>query len=225
MSGPVRTKICCIASPGEATLAVRLGAAALGLVGPMPSGPGVIDEDTIRTIVDAVPPLVATFLLTSETDPDAIVEQHRRCGRPTAIQIVARVAPGTHARLRAALPGVSLVQVVHVVGPASVDDAMAVAAVVDALLLDSGAPDAATPKLGGTGQTHDWSVSRAIRDRVDVPVILAGGLDGRNAREAIAAVRPHALDACSRLRTNGYLDEAKAAAFVEACAAPGRELA
>jgi phosphoribosylanthranilate isomerase len=127
------------------------------------------------------------------------------------------VAAGTHARLRKALPGVSLVQVVHVVGPESVAEAMAVAVVADAILLDSGVPDAATPKLGGTGQTHDWSVSRAIRDRVDVPVILAGGLDGRNAGEAIAAVRPHALDACSRLRTNGCLDEAKAAAFVAAC--------
>ncbi len=69
----VRVKICCIASIEEAALAVRHGAAAIGLVGPMPSGPGMIDDRHIAEIAASTPPAVATFLLTSEIEPEAIV--------------------------------------------------------------------------------------------------------------------------------------------------------
>src|SRR5262245_26644177 len=107
----VRVKVCCIASVEEARLAVELGASALGLVSEMPSGPGVIHEDSISEIVPHVPPGVATFLLTSKTDPDGIVAQHRRC-RTNTLQLCDRLPAGAHRRLRSALPGIALVQVV-----------------------------------------------------------------------------------------------------------------
>ncbi len=209
-----RFKVCCIASTEEAVLAVRYGASALGLVSEMPSGPGVIPEDRIREIAALAPPDVSTFLLTSRTDPDEIIDQHRRC-LTTTIQLVDRVDTAAYGRLRAGLPNVQLVQVIHVTGPSSLAEAVAVAAHADALLLDSGRPDLEVKELGGTGRVHDWDVSRSIREAVEVPVFLAGGLNPENVREAVEAVRPYGVDVCSGLRTEGRLDAAKLSGFVD----------
>ena len=210
----VRLKICCIASLDEAKLAIAHGADALGLVGPMPSGPGPIPLETIAQIAAATPPLIATFLLTSETQPEAIVAQWQQC-RTTTIQLTDRVEPSNYAALRVALPGVKLVQVIHVVGPESLYEAREFAAVADALLLDSGNPTLAVKELGGTGRVHDWEVSAAICAQVTCPVFLAGGLRPDNIAEAVATVQPFGVDLCSGVRTNGTLDSEKLAAFVQ----------
>ena len=210
----VRAKICCINSIEEAALAIEYGAAALGLVSAMPSGPGVIDEVLIAEIVRRIPPPVATFLLTSAQDTELIVEQQRRTGVNT-IQIVDRVERGTHDELRRRMPGVRLVQVIHVGGPEAIDDALAVEGSVDAVLLDSGNPNLAVKELGGTGRVHDWSLSRRICEIVKAPVFLAGGLKAENVREAVKMVQPFAVDVCSGVRTDGKLDADKLRRFFE----------
>lgn len=212
-----RVKICCIASVDEMALAVRHGASALGLVSAMPSGPGVIGEPLIAAIARATPPGVATFLLTSLQDADAIIAQQRRCGVST-LQLVDRLARGSHAGLRAALPGIRVVQVIHVTGEESLAEAVAVAPQVDAILLDSGNPGLAVKQLGGTGRRHDWTLSRRIREAVDVPVWLAGGLTPESVAEAIDVVGPFGLDVCSGVRTDGRLDEDKLGRFLAAAA-------
>lgn len=221
-AAPVRVKICCIASIVEAWLAINHGASALGFVSRMPSGAGPIEEGLIAGIVPQIPAGIATFLLTSERTADAIIAQQRRT-RVNTIQLVDEVEAGTHERLRLALPGVSLVQVIHVAGEASVDEAVALAAKVDALLLDSGNPSLAVKELGGTGRVHDWRLSREIRDRASVPVYLAGGLNPLNAAAAIERVRPFALDVCSGLRTDGRLDSFKVDAFMRVVRAAARD--
>ena len=208
-----RIKVCCIASPAEARLAVQLGADALGLVAAMPSGPGPIPEERIAEIAAGVAPPVATFLLTSLTRVDDIVHQHRRCGTNT-IQLVDTLTHGTLAELRATLPGISIVQVIHVTGPESVAQALVAARDAHALLLDSGNPAARVKELGGTGRVHDWSLSRAIRDQSPVPVFLAGGLRPENVAAALEAVAPWGVDLCSGVRTGGALDADKLARFV-----------
>jgi phosphoribosylanthranilate isomerase len=213
-----RVKVCCIASREEAWTAIEAGASALGLVSAMPSGPGVIGEEAIAAIAAAVPPPVATFLLTSLADASAIAAQQRRL-RTTTVQICDRLLSGSHDDLRAALPGIGLVQVVHVTGPESVDEAVAVAPRVDALLLDSGNQALAVKELGGTGRRHDWRISRKIREAVLVPVFLAGGLRAENVAEAIGEVGPFGLDLCSGVRTEGRLDPRKLEAFFAAVAA------
>lgn len=210
-----RIKICCIGSVDEARTAINAGADALGLVGAMPGGPGPIPDDLIHTIARSIPPPIATFLLTSETAPERIAAHHRRT-RTTTIQIVDRVAPETYPALRSLLPGITLVQVVHVLGSHSVDEALGVAEHVDALLLDSGNPDLAVKELGGTGRTHNWMLSREIVGHSPVPVFLAGGLNPSNVKSAIDAVQPFGVDVCSGLRTGGALDPQKVDAFVNA---------
>jgi phosphoribosylanthranilate isomerase len=214
-NSPPRVKICCIASIDEAWLAIDHGASALGFVSRMPSGPGPIEEELIAEIVPRIPAGISTFLLTSETEAEPIIAQQRRT-RVNTIQLVDTVAPGTHEKLRENLPGVALVQVIHVIGRDSVDEAMAIAPLVDALLLDSGNPSLAVKELGGTGRLHDWRLSREISERSPVAVYLAGGLNPSNAREAIEQVKPFALDVCSGLRTDGALDPQKVDAFMRA---------
>ncbi len=211
----IRIKICCIQSAAEARLAIAEGADALGLVGAMPSGPGPIDDAEIAAIAEVIPPPVATFLLTSATDPEAIVDHARRC-RTNTLQLVDRVAPVDYAELRAALPGIKLVQVIHVGGDEAVAEARAMSLLADALLLDSGRPHEVVRVLGGTGRTHDWAISRQIVEAVSCPVFLAGGLRPDNVGAAIRAVRPFGVDLCTGVRTDYRLDSAKLDAFVAA---------
>lgn len=210
-----RLKVCCIASAHEAALAVRAGADALGLVAEMPSGPGPIPDSLIREIVVTVPPGVATFLLTSRSEPNAVVDHVLSAGVNT-VQLVDEVDDAVYLTLRRHAPGVRIVQVLHVQDSRVLDDAAHVASHVDAMLLDSGRPNAAVKELGGTGRTHDWTLSARLVAQSPVPVYLAGGIRSDNVREAIKTVRPFGIDLCSGVRTNGSLDAAKLHALVAA---------
>jgi phosphoribosylanthranilate isomerase len=181
----------------------------------MPSGPGVISDQQIAEIAATVPPPIGTFLLTSRQNVSDIIAQHRFC-RTNCIQICDQLTGGMHRELKEALPGISIIQVIHVSGPESVDEACAVAPHVDAILLDSGNQKLAIKELGGTGKTHDWTLSRTIRDSIDIPIFLAGGLTPENVVQAIQEVGPFGLDLCSGVRTNGKLDETKLRCFFAA---------
>jgi phosphoribosylanthranilate isomerase len=207
-----RVKICCISSVEEANLAIHYGASALGLVSEMPSGVGVIFEGTIAQVAATVPPAVSSVLLTSKVDTLGIIAQQRRLGVNT-IQICDRLQSGTHDDLRQALPGIAIVQVIHVTGSESIDESVSVAPHVHGLLLDSGNQSLPIKELGGTGRIHDWKISRRIRELVDVPIFLAGGLTPDNVAAAIREVEPFGVDVCNGVRTNGKLDEMKLSQF------------
>lgn len=210
-----RVKICCIADLAEAWMAIRAGASAVGLVSSMPSGPGVISEERIAAITAELPPAIGSFLLTSAQSTAAIIAQQRRCGANT-LQLVDRLVEGSYQEIRQALPGIAIVQVIHVTGPEAVDEAQRVAPEVHGLLLDSGNPRLAVKELGGTGRTHNWEISREIVQSVARPVFLAGGLNPANVGEAIRMVRPYGVDICSGVRTAGALDADKLTAFMAA---------
>jgi phosphoribosylanthranilate isomerase len=215
-----RVKICCIGRVDEAALAIECGASALGLVSHMPSGPGVISDECIAEIAATVPPAIGTFLLTSRQRVAYIIEQQHFC-RTNTIQICDHLTRGTHRDLKDALPGISVVQVVHVTGPESIEEAARVAPHVDAILLDSGNQKVAVKELGGTGRTHDWTLSRAIRERIGIPLFLAGGLTPENVGQAIEEVGPFGVDVCSGMRTDGQLDAAKLMRFFSAVRSAG----
>ena len=208
-----RFKVCCIATLEEAELAINYGANAIGLVSEMPSGPGVIADDRIEEIANSIPPGVSTFLLTSRREVDAIVDQQRRFGVDT-IQLCDELPPETILELRSLMRGVSVIQVIHIAGDNAIAKAKTAGRAAHALLLDSGDPSKVVKELGGTGRTHDWAVSRKIRDEVEVPVWLAGGLTPDNVGEAVRQVQPFGVDICSGLRTDGRLDEEKLTRFV-----------
>lgn len=208
-------KICCISSLKEANMAVNAGASAIGLVGHMPSGPGVISDELIREIAISVPKTIDTFLLTSETEVSNIIKHHSKVNTST-IQIVDELTKGTHLQIKEALPHVKIVQVLHVLNEKSIEQAIQIANDVDAILLDSGNPNLLTKELGGTGRVHNWGISKEIVEEVNIPVFLAGGLNPENAFQAINSVNPYGLDLCSGVRTNGLLDLEKLTLFFKA---------
>jgi phosphoribosylanthranilate isomerase len=87
---------------------------------------------------------------------------------------------------------------------------------IHAFLLASGRPGEKIPVLGGTGRTHDWTVSSRFVRAATRPVFLAGGLTAENVGDAIRDVRPFGLDLCSGVRTNGRLDAKTLATFMMA---------
>jgi phosphoribosylanthranilate isomerase len=207
-----RVKICCISNTLEAEMAIAHGADVLGLVGPMPSGPGIISNAMIQQISWGAGPIL-TFLLTSETEPERIIA-HCRTAQTNCVQIVDEVDSAVYAKIRAALPYLKIIQVLHVLDASNINDAQILAPMVDALLLDSGNPNLAVKELGGTGRVHNWEISRAIVEAVDKPVFLAGGLNPENVQAAIEQARPYGLDLCSGVRTDGQLDAEKLRLFM-----------
>jgi len=214
MKNFIRVKICCITSIEEAMLAIKYGASALGLVSEMPSGPGVIDEKLIAEITSKIPPPVATFLLTSKQTAEEIIGQQIKT-KVNTLQLVDHIPYSELQKLRKQITGIKLVQVIHVVDEHSIDEALDVQKYVDALLLDSGNPRLEVKELGGTGKTHNWLISKKIKDQVDIPVFLAGGLNPENVLEAIKVVQPYGLDICSGVRSKNRLDEGKLKFFFE----------
>lgn len=209
-----KVKICCISNQQEAELAIKMGASVLGLVGPMPSGPGIIDDHLIQEIAAKTPEYISTFLLTSETSAEAIIKHHKKVNT-SSIQIVDELSSGCYQQIRDELPKIELIQVIHVIDKNSVTHAIEAAKHVDYILLDSGNPNLKIKELGGTGNTHNWDLSRQIRDSISIPLYLAGGLTPENVQQAIKKVQPYGLDLCSGVRTKNQLDPTKLQSFFD----------
>lgn len=209
----LRVKVCCMVSPDEASMAAAAGADMIGLVGPMPSGAGAIALAKARRIAEAAPPWVSPVLLTSGATADAIARDLSVCP-VRCVQIVRHVEPEVHHDLSARLPGVRRLQAIHVEGPGALDLLPRYSGLVDAFILDSGRPG--SDELGGTGRTHDWTVSAEFVRRSPVPVFLAGGLNAGNVGAAIRAVQPFGVDLCTGARVDNRLNTAKLWAFMVA---------
>ncbi|MFW5721539.1 MAG: phosphoribosylanthranilate isomerase, partial [Bacteroidota bacterium] len=179
-----KVKICCIANIEEAQLAIKTGASAIGLVGNMPSGPDIISDEMIYSIAKNIPSHIDSFLLTSEIDAKNIINHHKRTNTNT-VQLVDYVKPETYQELRLKIPGVKLVQVIHVIDQKAIDETLKISEFVDAILLDSGNTNLRIKELGGTGRTHNWDISKEIVKQSNKPVFLAGGLNHENVRKAI----------------------------------------
>lgn len=208
-----KVKICCISSIEEAKIAIQGGADAIGLVGNMPSGPGVISDELIAEISNFAQGKIATFLLTSETTAEGIIRHYNKA-KTSTIQLVDSVNTDIYEVLKARLPHVELVQVIHVLNEESMQEAQTIAPYVDTILLDSGNPNLTVKQLGGTGRTHNWTISKQIVDAVNIPVFLAGGLNSSNVQKAIHQVQPYGVDLCSGVRTDGKLYQVKLNQFM-----------
>jgi phosphoribosylanthranilate isomerase len=205
-------KICGIRNGTEARAAAEAGATALGvLCGLTHDAADAVAPATARAILAARPAEVEGVLVTHLLDAEAIAALADSVGA-SAVQVHDALPPEGMVRLRALLPGRRLIKAVHVTGEGAVGQARAWAPTADALLLDSRTAD----RLGGTGQTHDWSISRRIVAAVaPKPVYLAGGLRPENLAAAIAAVRPAGVDVNSGVEDSaGAKDPARLRAFV-----------
>ena len=208
----VFVKVCGIQTFDEAGAALDCGATALGfLVGLTHRAEDGIDAATACGIVKRLPAHAEAVLVTHLRDPERVAGLAASVGTST-IQVHDDMAIADLRRLRVLAPGARLLKAVHVTGEDALGRALAYSAVADALVLDSRTAD----RLGGTGRTHDWSVSAWIVAAVaPLPVYLAGGLRPENVGEAVARVRPAGVDVNSGVEdANGRKDEQKMRNFV-----------
>ncbi|HCX22378.1 MAG: N-(5'-phosphoribosyl)anthranilate isomerase [Flammeovirgaceae bacterium] len=208
-----RIKICCMSSMEEIQTAINACADAVGFVCATPTSIRTIDKQKVAQITRVVPPPIDTFVLTSETEALKIAENVKLTGAST-VQILSHISLEDSKLLSELLPNTKRVQVVHVESEESFDLIEKYSAYVHSFLLDSGKPNLKTPEFGGTGRTHDWTISAEFVRRSPIPVFLAGGLNSENVLKAIKLVRPYGVDLCSGARTNNRLDIQKLEAFI-----------
>lgn len=209
----VRVKVCGVRSKSDALMVASLGADAVGFIhGIEYRSEDEVPLELIREAVTILPPFVSPVLVTHVTEPESIAELVRET-QVSAVQVHNYVSPEDVISLSSMIPGVKIIKAVHVTG----DEALEVAleyektGVVDSILLDTRTED----RIGGTGKTHDWSVSRRIVGSLKIPVILAGGLNPENVREAVEFVRPYGVDANSGTKgKDGFKDPEKVRGFV-----------
>jgi phosphoribosylanthranilate isomerase len=208
----MRVKICGIRRVEDGLAAVLAGADAVGcLVGLDYSTPDRVDPPTARAIFAALPPFVARVLVTHRTGLADVTALMRESGA-TVAQLHGDFPSVAISALREALPYATIVKSVHVTGEDTVAAALAAARVADAILLDT----KARGRIGGTGTTHDWSISAKIAAASPKPVILEGGLTPDNVADAVAVVRPFGVDVNSGTRgPDGWKDSTKIRAFIE----------
>ncbi|HWW91918.1 MAG TPA: phosphoribosylanthranilate isomerase [Vicinamibacteria bacterium] len=201
----VLVKICGITSPGDARLAVEAGADALGFVF-WPGSPRRVDPETARRIGAGLPPFVWRVGVFVDADQETLAATADAAGLDL-LQLHGDEPPEAFAGLnRRAL------KALRVGGGFSPEMARPYEGRAAGLLLDTqegGAP-------GGTGRSFDWSRARGLGERVGF-LMLAGGLTPENVADAIAVVRPHAVDVSSGVESApGRKDPRRVRAFVEA---------
>jgi phosphoribosylanthranilate isomerase len=207
-------KICGIRREEDALLAAELGADAIGLlVGQSHNSPDFISATVAKDIARALPPSAEAVLVTHVDDMDE-VERLLQESEITAVQLHSEIAPSSLERLRGRLPHMKIFKSVSVISADSAAYPEAFEKLVDGFVLDS--INVATDQVGGTGKTHDWSVSRQIVMRYpEVPIILAGGLNSENVRSAIEQVHPFGVDVNSGTKApDGFKDPRKMEAFI-----------
>jgi phosphoribosylanthranilate isomerase len=207
-------KICGIRRQEDALLAAELGADAIGLlVGQKHSSPDFISATVARDISRVLPASVEAVLVTHVEDVDEL-ERLLQQSEITTIQLHSEIASRSVERLRGRHPNLKIFKSVSVISADSVAYPEAFEKLVDGFVLDS--VNLATNQIGGTGKTHDWSVSRQIVICYpEVSIILAGGLNSENVRSAIESVRPFGVDVNSGTKAaDGFKDPRKMEAFI-----------
>ena len=207
----LRVKVCGNRSKRDLEISLTMGADAVGLiVGIRHRSEDAIQPALAAELLRLVPVFVTSVLVTHLITASEILGIHDEV-RTQAIQLHDDIPADEIIALRKRLPRVALIKAIGVVDESSIKAAHDIEPLVDALLLDSRTRD----RIGGTGQVHDWSISRRIVDTARVPVILAGGLTPENVHSAIEAVRPYGVDANSGLELpDGNKDPARVRDFV-----------
>lgn len=209
----MRAKICGINTWDNAKTALDCGADALGfLVGITHLAEDKIETEDARSIIQKLPPFVSTVAVTHLTDTKAIIDMCKYLGA-TTLQIHDYIPPEAVMICRKNLNGIKIIKAIHVVDDLerTLKLAHSFESVADALLLDSRTAE----RLGGTGKVHDWTISRQIVEQINIPVMLAGGLNENNVYDAVQTVHPFAVDVNSGVETHGNKDPMKVFGFIE----------
>lgn len=198
-----KVKICGITNLEDALLSAKFGADALGF-NFYEKSPRHISPESAREIIDQLPDGVLKVGVFVNEGLDNIVEIAHKT-KLNAIQLHGEESPEFTNELKAKT-GLDMIKAFRVLKEFDVENTKKYD--VDAILLDAYSPN----EYGGTGETFDWEVAK----RIEAKLYLAGGLSPENVADAIRAVRPYAVDACSCLeRSKGVKDRDKLERFIE----------
>jgi len=177
----VAVKICGITNDEDASMAVELGAGALGFI--FASSPRQITPQKARDIISAIPPFVKTVGVFVDEDPVVISKVKHYCGLDL-VQLHGDESPDLCCEL---MP--YTIKALRIKDESCLRTSQIYHGKVRALLLDTYSKD----KAGGTGKTFDWQLAIKIK-KIGIPIILGGGLGPSNIGSAISTVRPYAVD-------------------------------
>jgi phosphoribosylanthranilate isomerase len=215
-------KICGVRREEDALLAAQSGADAIGLlVGRRHGSPDFISEQLAGRIARAVSSKAKAVLVTHVPEVEEIERLLRESGIGT-VQLHSDILPQEIRELKSRLPTLKVFKSVHVLSVDSIEYPKPYLNLVDGFVLDSFNP--ATNQVGGTGLTHDWSISQKIVSRYSsTRTLLAGGLNATNVRAAIQAVKPFGVDVNSGTKgTDGFKDARKLEDFITQAKQAGR---
>ncbi|HJJ50638.1 MAG TPA: phosphoribosylanthranilate isomerase [Methanocorpusculum sp.] len=208
----MKCKICGTGSFADLKCAVDAGADAIGfLMGITHKTQDAVSPEEASAMIKTLPPFIEPVAVTHLQEADSIIDivQRSRC---TTLQIQNTISFEDVAMIQDVLPHIRIIKAVHVMDTSAIKTAEEVTAYADAIILDTRTPE----RLGGTGLTHDWSISAKIVQASNIPVILAGGLTPENVATAIHQVQPYAVDVHTGVKRNNVRDAEKTKAFVEA---------
>lgn len=220
------TQVFSIQTPEEALACIHAGIDQIGLLVGDPSCPACIEVEQAKTVFNAVGHLAVKVAIIMVRDADKLIAIAKEL-RPDIVHLcddVVFATPAFSVKLKAAIPGIRLMQAV------SVDDASCIAlaksyeGVADYLMTDT----LCRYGIGASGMTHDWSIDRRIVEEVNIPVIMAGGLSADNVYDAVQTVRPWGVDSLTKTSVveNGVVlrkDPEKVRQFVENARKSARE--
>jgi phosphoribosylanthranilate isomerase len=207
----VRVKICGITREEDLAVAVEAGADAVGFLVGVPSSPRNLSLERAKTLIEQAPIFVDTIVVTAPNNIEELTEVCERL-KPSAVQIHGKKQFDA-SEIREKVKDVYLIKTVYVTANSLAEEKIVNLKAFDAVLFDSFIKG----QYGGTGKTHDWTLSKQIREAVaPTPVVLAGGLNPNNVKEAILAVETYAVDVASGVELKPAIkDHSKVRAFIE----------
>lgn len=207
----MRVKICGLMRPRDVQVAVNQGADAVGFVVGTPISRRNLGLEKAKNLIKRVPVFTCSVAVTAASDPKSL-QKIVKTLQADALQ-VHRCNLRTVDNIRKANPGLSIILPTAIHDPKSILDAETTVKFSDAIMAETPSPFG----IGGTGRTHDWTLTRRLRSRIHPhPLILAGGLTPRNVRNAIETVRPYGVDVSSGVENkSGAKDHRKIKEFIE----------
>jgi len=218
----VRVKVCGLMREIDVKACIELGVDAVGFVVEYPIPvPWNLTRKRARELMSLVYPFVSRVLVTSG-DLKKILELVRFL-RPDVLQLHGEEDPTLVRRIvkRLRNEGVRVIKAfsIDVSRQPNVEDLSSKAIELQNCGIDALVVDSKTGKMpGGTGVVLDWKMARTIREKLDIPMILAGGLNPSNVKKAIQIVKPYGVDVLTGVEVSpGIKDYEKIKAFVKAC--------
>ena len=205
----VNVKICGVTNLSDVRMCVEAGADFIGNIVNIPSSPRSISPEKSHNILSNLPDAKKSVAVLIENELESI-KKIVNIIDPDFIQLHGSESPQFVKKVIESVPA-GVVKTIHVSGEESVEEALLFSGFCDAILLDTYSKD-----HGGSGQQHDWKISKEIVNQVKCDVFLAGGLNPENVARAKSIVNPYCLDVSSGVEKKpGIKDPLKVKSFIE----------